>query len=113
MSSMDDPQPRIIEILVDNREARSPVPEALKQIPGVVLQFNHLAVGYYVVDQRCVFERKTVVDFANSVADGRLFVQAHKLVSQPEPAAIILEGRASALAEAQMRRNALQAVMIA
>ncbi len=101
-----------IAILVDDREAASPVPEVLKQIPGVAVQIQRLAVGDYIVDRRCVFERKTVLDFAGSIADGRLFVQAQKLARLPDPAAIILEGRASDLAGTRMRREALQGAMV-
>ncbi|HEY5912511.1 MAG TPA: ERCC4 domain-containing protein [Verrucomicrobiae bacterium] len=99
-------------VLADDREAASPVPAALAQLPGVAVQFRRLAVGDYLVDGRCVFERKTVVDFANSVADGRLFLQAGKLAGLWEPAAIILEGRAGDLAGTQMRREALQGAMV-
>lgn len=101
-----------LHVLVDDRETRSPVVEAFKQFPGIQLEFQRLSLGDYVVDRRCVFERKTILDFANSIADGRLFVQAYKLAGLPEPAAIILEGRASDLAVTQMRREALQGALI-
>ncbi len=99
-------------VIADDREATSPLPAALAQLPGVEVQFRRLAVGDYLVDGRCVFERKTVVDFANSVADWRLFLQAGKLAGLCEPAAIILEGRAGDLAGTQMRREALQGAMV-
>jgi len=99
-------------ILVDDREAGSPVPPALRQLAGVEVRLKRLAVGDYEVDGRCVFERKTVADFANSIVDGRLFVQAAKLARLTIPAAIILEGRSSDLSAIQMRREALQGAMI-
>src|SRR6266446_947314 len=86
-------------ILVDDREASGPVPQALRQLPAIELQFSRLAVGDYEVDHACVFERKTVVDFAGSIADGRLFIQAQKLAQLSQPSAIILEGRLGDLAK--------------
>lgn len=74
--------------------------------------FKRLPIGDYVVDGRCVFERKTVVDFAASIMDGRLFAQATRLVSLTQPAALILEGRSSDLAASQMRRESLQGAMV-
>src|SRR5216684_2137145 len=91
-----------VMILADDREATGPVPQALRQLPAIELQFSRLAVGDYEVDHACVFERKTVVDFAGSIADGRLFIQAQKLATLREPTAIILEGRASDLAGTHM-----------
>jgi ERCC4-type nuclease len=85
-------------IIVDDREAGSPVPAALQQLPGVRVIFKRLPVGDYVIDGRCVFERKTVVDFAESIADGRLFAQATRLVSLTQLAALLLEGRSADLA---------------
>jgi DNA excision repair protein ERCC-4 len=99
-------------VVADHREAASPVPAALKQLPGVELQFTQLAVGDYLVDGRSVFERKTLADFAASIADGRLFVQAQKLAGLPQPAAIILEGRTSDVATIQMRRESMQGAMV-
>ena len=99
-------------IVADDREAASAVPAALQALPGIKVRYKRLAVGDYEVDHRCVFERKTVVDFASSIADGRLFVQAQRLASLSEPAAIILEGRAGDVAATQMRREALQGAMV-
>jgi DNA excision repair protein ERCC-4 len=104
--------PSVIHVVVDDREARSPVVEVLEQLPGIELQCQRLAVGDYLLNHRCVFERKTLLDFAASIADGRLFVQAQKLAGLPEPAAIILEGRTGDLAATQMRREALQGALI-
>jgi ERCC4-type nuclease len=69
-------------------------------------------VGDYEVDSRCVFERKTLLDFAASIIDGRLFSQARQLAALPGLVAIVLEGRAEDLAPCQMRREALQGAVI-
>ncbi len=111
MTAQEAPSP-VLLILADHREAASPVPAALKALPTVELQFKRLAVGDYLVDGRCVFERKTVKDFADSIVDGRLFVQAKRLASLAQPTAIILEGRASDLALTKVRRESLQGALV-
>jgi DNA excision repair protein ERCC-4 len=105
-------RPATTVIWVDDREAASAVPAALKRLPGVDMRFKRLAVGDYLVNGRCVFERKTIADFAQSIIDGRLFVQADKLARLSISAAIILEGRSSDLAAIHMRRESLQGAMV-
>lgn len=112
MTPMEANRPENVLILADDREAASLVPAALRQIPGVDLRFQRLSVGDYEVVHRCVFERKTVTDFAASIIDGRLFHQAARLARLELVTAIILEGRASQLAETGVRREALQGAMI-
>ena len=99
-------------VLADHREAASPVPQALQQLPAIELKFTRLPVGDYDVDRRCVFERKTVSDFATSIVDGRLFIQAQKLAQLSQPSAILLEGRTGDLSKIGMSRESLQGAMI-
>lgn len=63
--------PALTRIVVDSRERRSGLPELLASHDHVDLSFAELAVGDYVVDDRAVFERKTVDDFAKSIVDTR------------------------------------------
>ena len=58
MASMADASP--LMIVADDREAASPVPQALKQIPGIELQFHRLGVGDYEVEHREILQQKTV-----------------------------------------------------
>jgi len=53
-----------------------------------------------------------MLDFAESIKDGRLFSQANRMIVQNEPVALIIEGRAADLAESQMRREAFQGALI-
>jgi DNA excision repair protein ERCC-4 len=120
MHCMSSPEPPVVPlpstapvlILADDREAGSGVIEALRAIPEVQLQIKRLKVGDYLVDGDCVFERKTVADFAASVIDGRLFKQAYALGRFHDSAALILEGRAGDAAACSVRREALQGAMI-
>jgi DNA excision repair protein ERCC-4 len=109
---MPPPSPVPVLIIADDREAGSGVIAALQEIPEVRLQIKRLKVGDYLVDGDCVFERKTVADFAASVIDGRLFAQAYALGRLHDSAALILEGRAGDLAACSVRREALQGAMI-
>ena len=102
----------LIHIVADDREIDSGVIEALQLTPGVQVQAQHLGLGDYEVDDICVFERKTMLDLAESLKDGRLFNQAHRLVNSGVLVAMILEGRGSDLTGSQMRREALQGAIV-
>lgn len=102
----------IIRILADDRELDSGVIEALQQTPGVQVRAQRLALGDYEVDAGCVFERKTMLDLAESLKDGRLFHQAHRLVNSGGLVAMILEGRGRDLIGSQMRREALKGALV-
>jgi len=105
-------QPHIIHILVDDREANSRTFNALSEIEDTQVRSQRLLVGDYEIDGRLLFERKTLVDFAASIKDGRLFRQALRLVNNPIRGAIILEGTASDLSSTGMRREAIQGALI-
>lgn len=101
-----------IRVVVDNREANCGTVEVLKETDGVDVTLRHLPLGDYEVDGRLLFERKTLLDLAVSIKDGRLFRQACRLVSNPLRSAIILEGTAGELASSGMRREAIQGALI-
>jgi DNA excision repair protein ERCC-4 len=98
-------------VVADDRENAAPVIEVLRSLPGVEVLCQQLRVGDYRINN-WIFERKTLIDLAESIIDGRLFSQAHRLASTEESAAIILEGRTSDLARSQMRREALQGALL-
>jgi DNA excision repair protein ERCC-4 len=100
-----------ITIWADERERSAAVAEALSMMETVRLEWRQLKTGDYQVGQ-WLFERKTLIDFAQSIIDGRLFSQAMRLSSAPQPAAIILEGRARDLGESEMRRECLQGALV-
>ncbi len=104
--------PASIHVTADDRETGSGVIQALQRIEGVTVEIRRLTLGDFAVDSGCVFERKTVLDLAASLVDGRLFNQAHRLVNSGTLAALIVEGRGSDLAASQIRREALQGAII-
>lgn len=101
-----------MHIIADDRELRSGVVERLQTMEGVSVVVGRLGVGDYVVDERVVFERKTIPDFALSVVDGRLFRQACRLASSRYQPVIVLEGAASDWNATGMRREAIQGAII-
>lgn len=101
-----------IKIIADHRERNSGVIEALESIEGVTVSIETLTIGDYQVDNQLLFERKKLLDFANSIKDGRLFRQACNLLSSPLKPVIILEGTSSDLTNSGMRREAIQGALI-
>ena len=68
-----------ITVIVDDRERKSEVIQFLLEMKNVSVGIKRLCLGDYFVDNRLVFERKTLNDFALSIIDGRLFSQAIRL----------------------------------
>lgn len=107
------PQDSLTPILVtaDDREPESVI-DALKALPNVRVTRSRLKLGDYQVDDRLLVERKTLLDFALSVLDGRLFSQAARLAVSEIPATMILEGTGADLAASGIRREALQGALV-
>jgi len=101
----------ITEIVADHRERSSGVPDLLAGHDRVDVIYADLAVGNYVVDQRVVFERKTLDDFAKSIIDTRLFRQASQLRRSSLRGAVIIEG-CFVPAEIPVPREAMQGALI-
>ncbi len=101
-----------IQILADDREKSSPVIQALSRHEGVIINVRRLELGDYRVNDRLMFERKTVQDFSASLKDGRLFNQGIRLAASPLHKAIILEGNGNELMNGGIRREALQGALI-
>jgi len=106
--STDDP----LDFLVDDRETSSGIFEILNHTPGVTVTQQRLSVGDYRVDDRLLFERKSLLDLTLSIKDGRLFHQALRLAESPLHGIVILEGTAASLKESGMRREAIQGALI-
>lgn len=59
---------------------------------GVEVRLKRLDVADYVVSERAGIERKTAVDLASSIVDGRLFEQAEALIKAFQLPIVIVEG---------------------
>jgi DNA excision repair protein ERCC-4 len=102
-----------VRIAVDDREARSPVLPALRELEDVAVSIRRLPVGDYRVDGSLLVERKTVPDLALSIRDGRLFRQAARLVqcSNARPC-LIVEASADGHTRLAVPRHAVHGALI-
>ena len=101
-------------IIIDAAESRSGLPELLSSSWDFVA-VRRLAAGDIALGDEVLIERKTAGDFVASLADGRLFRQARRLVEVSNRPALILEGGAAALSDDDgrgSRRGALLALAI-
>jgi len=103
----------LVTVVADDRERRGPVVEALHASPRFRLRVERLPLGDYRVDNRFLFERKTMPDLVASIVSGRLFRQALRLVElEALRPALILEGTASDWRESGVRREAVQGALV-
>jgi ERCC4-type nuclease len=101
-----------ISIIADDRERKSEVIQFLLEIKNVSVAIKRLSLGDYLVEDRLIFERKTLNDFAISIIDGRLFSQVIRLVSSKYNSVLILEGTGKELTRTGIRREAMQGALI-
>lgn len=104
---------RQIPVIVDDRESRGALLGELRGCLQIDVTVERLPVGDYLVDNRFLFERKTLPDLVGSVIAGRLFSQALRLaeVADYRPA-LILEGTAKDLRGSRMRWEAVQGALV-
>jgi len=101
-----------ISITVDDRERKAAVAKSLLEMQYVAVRFERLSIGDYQAENRLLFERKTLKDFATSIIDGRLFDQMIRLASSKYTGILILEGTGRDLANSGMRRESIQGALI-
>lgn len=101
-----------IRVIADDRERSSEIITAFSRIKSVSLSVKRLSVGDYLVDNRLMFERKTLNDLAASIIDGRLFKQMIRLARSHYKAVLVLEGTGKDLTNMGIRREALQGALI-
>jgi DNA excision repair protein ERCC-4 len=85
-------------VLVDHRERRSSIPDALVAA-GLDVRLTDLPVGDYVLGVGLAVERKGPNDLAASIRDGRIFDQAVRLQSAFAQAVLLVEGEPRGIAE--------------
>jgi len=101
-----------MNVIVDDRERSADVIKHLRQSADIHLEIRRLKVGDYLVEDTVIVERKTLIDFAESIKDGRLFRQAEQLCNHPKKAVMILEGRFRDFAQSKMTRESMQGALI-
>lgn len=80
-----------VRIVVDANESRSGLADLL-QAQWDEVEVRRLSVGDVAIGDRIVVERKTTADLAASLADGRMFGQARRLVVAALRPLVIHEG---------------------
>lgn len=101
-----------MQIIIDDREPPE-IGKILRTQHGCIALTRRLELGDYLVDGKFLFERKTMMDFATSVIDGRLLNQANRMAKSKLKCVLILEGASKDIVHSQMSRNALQGALIA
>ncbi|MDA0323523.1 MAG: helix-hairpin-helix domain-containing protein [Verrucomicrobia bacterium] len=101
-----------MDVVVDDRERGAGVIAALRRFDTVRVTVARLKVGDYLVDNRVLFERKTVRDFRVSLIDGRLFGQARRMVSSPYRPAYIIESNPPDVDLPEVSRESVQGALI-
>lgn len=101
-----------MHVIVDDREQGSQALAALRRLEEVDIRVERLPLGDYLWNRRVLFERKTLIDLATSLKDGRLLQQAVRLASSRMRGVMILEGTSRDLAGSNIRREALQGALV-
>jgi len=101
-----------IRVIADDRERSGEIISIFSKMENVSLSVKRLSIGDYMVENRLIFERKTLNDLAVSIIDGRLFKQMIRLARSRYKAVLILEGTGKDLTNTGIRREALQGALI-
>jgi ERCC4-type nuclease len=101
-----------VHVKVDDREPLDSILPYLRAMEGITVEVRRLSVGDYEIDDRLIFERKTLSDFAVSLVQGRLFKQAFRLADAEQQGIYILEGSTFDMGHVGVRREAIQGAMI-
>jgi ERCC4-type nuclease len=101
-----------VSVIADDRERGSGVIKALQEYDEVNIKIERLHTGDFIVDERLVFERKTLPDLAYSLVQGRFLSQAQRLARLPQRSVIVLEGTGRDIEALNVRREAIQGALI-
>ncbi len=101
-----------INVIVDDREKNSDLLGNLQDNPALHVTIRRLPLGDYQFANKVIFERKTIMDFAKSIIDGRLFSQMCRLASSSIRGVLLIEGTLTELSAINMRREAMQGALI-
>lgn len=67
-------------ILIDHRERKANLSDALLGVSqSFDARWTTLSLGDYLIDERLLIERKSMLDLVESIKDGRLFTQAQRM----------------------------------
>ena len=82
-----------VSIVVDDRETGSSVLQALRGLEGVKVTVRRLPLGDYLVDDRILFERKTllmrILDVSARAEGVQIFIGGESGVSAPDEVSVV------------------------
>lgn len=98
-----------MNVIIDHRE-----PDVFQGLFGAedTVSTAQLDCGDFLINDQWLFERKTIRDLCVSLADGRLFKQALRLVQSEYHPVVILEGSSKDITDFAIRREAVQGALI-
>jgi DNA excision repair protein ERCC-4 len=102
---------RLIEVVIDDREPNE-FAGLFKDAGAESVRVERLKVGDFVVNNRWVFERKTMQDLCQSLVDGRLFQQAVNMMKAAASPVLILQGGVHDTVKTAVKREAIQGALI-
>ena len=101
-----------VRIIADDRENAGGVIAALRKVTGVTVEVRRMTCGDFIIENRFVVERKTLLDFAGSIVDGRVFRHAAAIARGLPGGVLVLEGGSADLRSVGVQRAALQGALI-
>jgi len=102
-----------VDLKIDFREQRSGIIEELMKCNGqLTYEVDALPVGDYWIGDRIILERKTIVDFLDSIKTGRIFHQAYRIAESGKNGLLLLEGDKQNANSGLLSRNAVQGALI-
>jgi len=99
-----------VTIIVDSREAGSPIIKELSKF-DVKIDLENLKIGDFILSDRVAVEKKTTEDFTSSIIDGRLFTQVMNLKSTYQMPIVLVEGETLYSAR-EVRREAVMGALV-
>lgn len=100
-----------IPIIIDLREKNSLLPSELASL-GFQIEFKHLEIADYILNNTIAIERKTITDFKSSIINKRIISQLENLKQYPTPI-LLLEGfTPESVSEGIIHENAFRGLIL-
>jgi len=99
-----------VSIIADDREKGAGIIKDLSTM-GAKVSMKRLEVGDYMLSSRCVVEFKTIVDFVDSIIDGRLLEQIRQLKKNYDRPLLVLQGVEDIYSQRNVHPNAIRGMI--
>jgi len=96
---------------VDHSEHHAALLDVIRRGGAFDVRMGRLTTGDYLIEDEVLIERKTIADFAASLADGRLFKQAARLAHSAHRSILLIEGPTPATVPA-IHPHALEGALV-